>query len=200
LIYTSCNKESEQDAIEETINKNYSTENSIESPCANRDAKYDETLNNYLEIKNGEQAEIIAQLILIETSDIIRTIHLDKGQTYKIRHIPEGIYRVDVVYGEGYIQGPTAGKCEGIFKNKKLSETGSDKLDYHVIPRENGKDVPSYSLAVDMLPEQTRNQNSDVKSKSIDMQTSQENKATNSFISSSATNKISKNQAEPNCA
>jgi len=160
LTYTSCNEDSvvpeksnsTQEKGESDTNKN----NINEPTCLNKDAKYDYNLDNYLKIVNGNNTNIIAKLILTETNEVIRTAVIYRSQTHFIRNIPEGMYRTDLVYGEEYLEKETNGTCVGGFKKDILSETGEDILDYNTETTDQGKNVPSYALNVDLLPEELR--------------------------------------------
>lgn len=165
LTYTSCKDEStsnpENPAIVEgettDINEKIATSN--QPSCLNKGSKYDYTLDNYLKITNGKNADIIAKIVSLTTNEIIRTAVIYKSQIHFIRNIPQGSYRVDAIYGHQYKEEEKDGYCSGSFATELISETGEDVLDYNVIINEKGKNVPSYSLALNLLPENLKKQN-----------------------------------------
>ncbi|GAA0711885.1 hypothetical protein GCM10009430_01790 [Aquimarina litoralis] len=164
LTYTSCkdgssNNEPNEPKTTLTIEEPSNTDKKAVSNqplCLNKGAKYDYKLDNYLKIKNGENADIITKLILLETNEIVRTAVIYKNQTHYVRNIPEGIYRVDVTYGENYKEKEIDGVCNGGLQKEILFETGEDILDFTTIITDQGKNVPSYTLALDLLPEELR--------------------------------------------
>ncbi|MFD2563121.1 M56 family metallopeptidase [Aquimarina rubra] len=196
LTYTSC-KDTDQTQSNQTStgleDESLSKEDNsitIKQPkCLIQGSSHDFTLDNYLKLKNGKESDIIAKLVSLENNEVVRTVLLPKSQTYFVRNIPEGIYRVDVIYGEGYTEKETDGSCTGYFKKELISETGEDILDYNVIINDKGKNVPSYSLAMDLLPESERNRNT---SDYTDNQTAE--------TTSPKANEIFKKDAEPFCA
>ena len=210
LTYTSCKKENNKPASDQKEQ----VLNDFESACINQNSQYDKSLDNYLKITVGTNTEVIVNLINTETSEIIRTAYIPKKTMHYIRHIPEGKYRLDVVYGENYTEETVDEKCKGFFKNEKISETGEDILDYNTITTDQGKNVPSYSLALELLPENAKNytDSSPNDNKSNEEQTADEKRMeiaqkeveayrnkTNASNKSYA-NEISKKEAEPHCA
>ncbi len=164
LTYTSCSQSTsnteEVDVVETDTQK--ATKRAIElakmaenaeSECPNQNSEYDKKLDNYLEITSGKNAEVILHMVSTETEKEIRTVHLTRNQIYKIRHIPEGHYRLDIEYGEEYYEKTVDGVCKALFKNEKIKETGDQILDYTTVTTEKGLNVPSYRLTVDLNDE-----------------------------------------------
>ncbi|WP_298310630.1 M56 family metallopeptidase [uncultured Aquimarina sp.] len=211
LTYTSC-KDTDNAKLTDAKER---IRSSNQSDCLNKDSKYDYTLDNYLKVTNGKHANIIAKIVSLETNEVIRTALIYKSQTLYIRNIPEGLYRVDATYGDQYIEKGTDNICTIGFKKEFLFETGEDILDYNTIITDNGKNVPSYSLELDMLPKSSKNSDTDNISNTEDDETEQEkmqeiakktaaeeylrNKDKASKFSDKI-NKISRKEAEPSCA
>ncbi len=161
LTYTSCNETS---IANTKTNESFlkTTESSLvpdtksssitdaEPPCINQNSEYDKKLDNYLKISNGKDSEVIINITSIETSKTIRKIHLVRNQEYYIKNIPEGKYRLDVDYGDEYIEEPINEKCTGFFKKKVTSEVGKDILDFYTLKTDNGIHVPSYNLEISL--------------------------------------------------
>ncbi|WP_299434903.1 M56 family metallopeptidase [uncultured Aquimarina sp.] len=148
LTYTSCKKENNKP----TLDQNERVKNDFESACINQNSQYNKNLDNYLKVTVGTNTDVIVDLVNIETSETIRTAYIPKTTMHFIRNIPEGKYRLDVVYGENYTEETIAEKCKGFFKNEKISENGENILDYHTVTTDQGKNVPSYALALDLVP------------------------------------------------
>ncbi|SEL61047.1 Signal transducer regulating beta-lactamase production, contains metallopeptidase domain [Aquimarina amphilecti] len=219
LTYTSCKDDGASKSEDATITQeeNNDTSQKIatsnQPSCLNKDSKYDNTLDNYLKITNGKNADIIAKIISLTTNEVIRTAIIYKSQTHFIRNIPQGSYRVDAIYGSQYAEQEKHGVCSGSFKTELLSETGEDVLDYNVIISEKGKNVPSYSLALDLLPEDLKKENDyaletinktgkEKKEQSDQEMLKNAQKLAEKYNnnSSTRTNDISKKEAEPYCA
>ncbi|GAA4275534.1 M56 family metallopeptidase [Aquimarina mytili] len=158
LTYTSCsqrpntNKEKETIEVAEEIKTDLAenTTNQEEPRCPNQNAEYNKNIDNFIEITNGENAEVILNVISIESSKNIRTIYLSKNHTYRIQNIPEGKYKLDIKYGDGYTEKIVNGVCTAFFKNEKFKETGNDILDMNTVKTDKGLNVPSYRLSVDL--------------------------------------------------
>ncbi|MGY3794015.1 M56 family metallopeptidase [Aquimarina sp. 433] len=221
LTYTSCkdgssiNESNEPKTIPvtEVSFNNDKKAVSNQPACLNKGSKYDYKLDNYLKIENGKNADIITKLILLETNEIVRTAVIYKNQTHYVRNIPEGIYRLDVTYGENYIEKQTDGICNGSFQKEILFETGEDILDFATIITDQGKNVPSYSLSLDLLPEELR-ENHDhstsdeiasakqeaAQKKAMDIAQKMAKEKTAEKNDIAIPTRISKEKAEPNCA
>ena len=220
LTYTSCTDSDTVDEEKSTaISKNQSLENykkinSNNQPlCLNETAKYDISIDNYLKLENGKNYDVIANIVSIETEEIIRTAIIYKSQSLFIRHIPEDVYRVDLIWGEEYAESEANGSCIGAFTKETLRETGVDRLEFSVIHTEKGKNVASYNLSIDLLPEHDHtpedidpsaaNNDSD---KNIETENEQKNNTTQEeaevpiATDTIYTNGISKEKAEPSCA
>ncbi|RKN34956.1 hypothetical protein D7035_04055 [Aquimarina sp. AD1] len=207
LTYTSCKDDGTSKSEDATmvegestdINKKIATSN--QPSCLNKGSKYDYTLDNYLKITNGKNADIIAKIVSLTTNEIIRTAIVYKSQTHLVRNIPQGTYRIDAVYGNQYKEEEKDGYCSGSFATEFISETGEDVLDYNIIINEKGKNVPSYSLALDFLPKDSKSNNTDnkgnVNQEEKKGEISEKAAAYNNGIK---TNDISKKEAEPYCA
>ncbi|WP_298545498.1 M56 family metallopeptidase [uncultured Aquimarina sp.] len=212
LTYTSCkdsegapsNPPSTTQENENIMENDVSVRN--QPDCLNKDSKYDYKLDNYLKITTGENSEILAKIVSLETSEVIRKAVIPRSQTFFIRHIPEGVYRIDVVYGEEYAEKDVDGSCTGFFKKELLFEQGEDILDFTAIVTDQGKNVPSYSLEIDFIPRDSQNKNDhslstintggDEKSLEVAQKLAEQYR---DKISPRA-NEISQKEVEPHCA
>ncbi len=121
-----------------------------EPKCPNKNAEYDNKIDNYLRLTSGKNAEIIVEIVSLESSKIIRTIHMTRNQVYFIRNIPEGKYKLHLAYGDDYAEKTVAGECKGYFKDEKDTEIDKNTLDFTTIKTEKGLNVPSYNMIVEL--------------------------------------------------
>ncbi len=137
-------------------NKNlYETNREAEPECPNKNAEYDNKLDNYLRLTGGKNAEVIVEIVSLESSKIIRTIHLKREQTYFVRNIPEGTYKLHLTYGDSYAEKIVDGSCKGYFKNEKATEIDKNTLDFTTVTTERGLNVPSYNMTIELTDKQT---------------------------------------------
>ncbi|WP_299898136.1 M56 family metallopeptidase [uncultured Aquimarina sp.] len=219
LTYTSCkdgssineSNEPKTTPVTEVSSNNDKKAVSNQPACLNKGSKYDYKLDNYLKIENGKNADIIAKLILLETNEVTRTVLIYKNQKRYVRNIPEGIYRIDVTYGEDYMEKETDGVCNGSFQKEILFETGEDILDFTTIITDQGKNVPSYSMTLDLLPEELRKNHNhtdevpvteqeSTRKKAMDMAQKMAKNKTGKKDDISIPISISKEKVELNCA
>ncbi len=157
LTYTSCSDESNQLTTNKIENSSSPKNSNIsefsisgEPECPNQNASYDKNLDNYLKIRNGKNSKVIVDIVSIETSQKIRTVFIANNTTQYIRNIPEGKYRLNIDYGNDYAEKTVDGTCKAYFKNEKLTETSTQVLDFYTTTTKEGKNVPSYNLALDL--------------------------------------------------
>ncbi|WP_025742378.1 M56 family metallopeptidase [Aquimarina pacifica] len=167
LVYTSCNESEVKKQKTEIENKNETQtdivpklsskrQNKQEPKCPNQNASYDKNLDNFLKVTSGKNAEVILDIVSIENLKSVRAIHLDRNQTYYVRNIPSGKYKVQVAYGEEYNEKMVNGTCKAFFENEKFTEEGNDILDFYSVKTEKGFNVPSYNLLLDLRDEDVR--------------------------------------------
>jgi len=166
LVYTSCSEETNtSNSSIEPKEKTQNPENpdgvsfiSNAPNCPNINAVYNRNLNNYLQVRSGKNWEVLIDLISLENSKKIRTAHLGINQTFFIRNIPEGKYKITATYGDNYAERSENGECIGYFKNQKAIEEGEQILDFNVKQTEKGEDIPSYNLKVELRNPATASQ------------------------------------------
>ena len=152
-------REKSKEAIkqQQSENKNeapvFTNVETAEPTCLNKNSKYDMNLDNYLKLSVGANTEVIVDIVSTNTKKSIRTVHLGKNVIYYVRNIPEDNYHLNILYGTDYAEKTIDGKCTGYFKNKNLSETGDQILDFYTVKTNKGINVPSYNLSLDILPD-----------------------------------------------
>lgn len=109
------------------------------------------TLINKLIITVGNNASVAVKLINIENEQCIRYVYINSNTTYSIRNIPEGRYYLKIAYGENWSIMDGQPNCTGRFTKNTLFEKGDEILDYNIISSENGYQVPSFSLKLDVI-------------------------------------------------
>ncbi len=145
-----------KDLIAQTIqNKKdiYVHTRTAEPKCPNKNAKYDNKLDNYLRLTGGKKAEVIVEVVSLESSKTIRIVHIKKEQVYMVRNIPEGKYKLHIAYGDNYAEKTVNGECKGYFKNEKAKEIDKNTLDFTTITTDRGLNVPSYNMTVELTDE-----------------------------------------------
>ncbi|WP_299895591.1 hypothetical protein [uncultured Aquimarina sp.] len=128
----------------EIVNNN--TLSDPEPTCINKQSKYDKGLDNYLKIKTNDITEALIYIVNTKTSETIRTVHLKPSQFHKVKNIPEGIHRVDVIYGTNYTETSENESCKGYFKNVLVQKKLKTTINFEKVQNY----VPSYSLLIDI--------------------------------------------------
>lgn len=119
--------------------------------CNEINPKYDKGLDNKLLITVGNNASVAVKLINKENEQCIRYVFINSNTTYSIRNIPEGRYYLKIAYGENWSIMDGQPNCRGRFTKNTLFEKGDEILDYNIISSENGYQVPSFSLKLDVI-------------------------------------------------
>lgn len=153
FVYTSCQ------SLGVNSKTKLAIENTIESDCINQNSMYDYKLDNYIEIIVGKNTEVIVDLVDIETEKTVRTVHIKRMEEYHLKHIPEGKYRMHIVYGDEYAEETSNGICKGFFKKQTSTEVDKNILDTYIVKTSGGLNVPSYSISLD-LPESEKSDQS----------------------------------------
>ncbi len=162
LTYTACSEElnqSKDNDFEGSKNDDRPDYAALmishEPKCPNQNSVYNKNLNNYLSVRNGKNSEAILDIISIETSKKIRTIHFFRNQTFFVRNIPEGKYKLHISYGEDYAEKTVDETCKGYFKNEVATEINENILDFDVLKTEKGVNIPSYNISIDMVKKES---------------------------------------------
>ncbi|GAA4276721.1 hypothetical protein GCM10022259_14450 [Aquimarina mytili] len=149
FAYTSCQ------SLSTNSKTKYAVESTIESACINQNSTYDYKLDNFVKIKVGKNTEVIVDLVNIETEKTVRTAHIKRKQEHYIRHIPEGKYRLHVIYGEEYTEETSNEICKGFFKKQTSTDVDENILDTYIQKTSGGINVPSYSISFDLPDSET---------------------------------------------
>ncbi len=117
--------------------------------------KFEYKLDNYLKVEVGKNTEVVVKLVKMgktaKDDETIRIVYINSNQTQFIRNIPEGEYYCVIAYGKEWRESPSKnGKKQGTFTKNALYEKGQDILDFNTIKTDEGINVPSYSLSLDL--------------------------------------------------
>lgn len=118
--------------------------------CFNFKARYNKSIDNKLQIVVGNNADVVIKLINEATNKCIRYVFIRAGDTYSIRHIPEGIYYTKIAYGKDWRQRIINGQCKGKFVESPLYKIGEERLDFNLVQTEEGYQIPSFKLTLDV--------------------------------------------------
>lgn len=120
--------------------------------------KYDYGLDNFLRISVGSGANIVIKLHDYLTDACIRCVYVSAGDTYDMRNIPEGKYYVKIAFGKKWsVRKTDSYSCEAKFKKNAAYKEGEDILDYYLRYYDNGYQVPSYEIRLDMKTSKKKN-------------------------------------------
>lgn len=117
--------------------------------------KFEYKLDNYLKIEVGKNTDVVVKLVKMgknpngKDDETVRIVYINSNATQFIRNIPEGEYYCVIAYGKDWREN---GPGKGTFTKNALYEKGQDILDYKTIKTDEGINVPSYSLSLDLLP------------------------------------------------
>lgn len=112
--------------------------------------RYDYDLNNYIDVDNGTNADVIVILYDVSKQKYVRNSYIRAGVKFRIKNIPEGVYNVRCLYGNSWNPTLEVGGIIGNFEeNVTYSETSKkDYFDMRVERTYEGDFVPSYSLTL----------------------------------------------------
>lgn len=114
-------------------------------------------INNYLEIHVGGGTDVSIKVMDNKTSQCVRYVFINSGTTYFIRNIPEGEYYLKIAYGKNWISKTENGMCIGKFTMNQIYEKGQELLNYNLQHTENGYNIPSFRLQLDVISSGTSN-------------------------------------------
>ncbi|MEO8513568.1 MAG: hypothetical protein ABI543_08415 [Ignavibacteria bacterium] len=132
--------------------------------CLTFKPKYDFKLENFLRISVGGNSDIVVKLMNNSTSECIRYVYINGGDTYEIKSIPEGYYYVKIAFGSDWRKSLALGTCFAKFIDNNEYLRGEDILDFNLVKTPYGYEVPFYELKLDVY---TTNKNNSFDSEQI---------------------------------
>jgi hypothetical protein len=131
--------------------KNYQSGQTPE--CENVDPRYDYKLDNYLKVNVGSHTDVVIKLMKKQYGGdlCIRVVYIRSNETYYLKNIPEGNYYLKIAYGSDWRQKIVDQQCYGKFMKNAQYEIGKERLDYNVIHKNDGYQVPSFELSLDVI-------------------------------------------------
>jgi hypothetical protein len=121
--------------------------------CENVDPQYDYKLDNYLKVNVGSNTDVVIKLMKKQYGGdlCIRVVYIRSNETYYLKNIPEGNYYLKIAYGSDWRQKIVDQQCYGKFMKNAQYEIGKERLDYNVIHKNDGYQVPSFELSLDVI-------------------------------------------------
>lgn len=108
------------------------------------------SINNYLDISVGRGTDVVIKLMNENTNECIRYVYINQGTSYKIKNIPEGVYRLRVAYGKNWMSKVENRKCIGKFLRDQYYKIGSQTFDFRSKRIDNNSiSYPCWSLELD---------------------------------------------------
>ena len=133
------------------VYKMVSMKNGNISGCSKIKSKYDYQLDNKLIISVGNNADVVVKMINLETDKCIRYVYIQKNTTYSIKNIPQAKYYLKIAYGDDWGIEEGEAVCAGTFTTNTLYEKSKEIMDYNLIQTNDGKQVPSFSLKLNVI-------------------------------------------------
>lgn len=113
--------------------------------------KYDKSIDNYILIKNGSKSDVVVLLYNILSNTCARNTYIQAGVNFKIRNIPQGIYKMKCFYGNDWNPNLTMPNdiIGGFETDVSFSETGeNDYFDMYLKEDESGTSIPNYTVTL----------------------------------------------------
>jgi len=131
-----------------------------ELKCENFQPSYAYEINNYLNIKVGNNTDVVVKLMKIneELGDMcIRIVYIRSSELYSITNIPEGKYYLKIAYGMDWRQKIINNRCIGKFIVNSIYEKG-EIMDFNIIKsvvtigndKYNKTKIPSFDLELNI--------------------------------------------------
>jgi hypothetical protein len=115
--------------------------------------------DNGLTISVGNGTDVALKLVNQATGTCIRYVFVRRGDTYTIRNIPEGWYKLKIAYGKDWFSRVEDGRCVGKFLRSALYEVGDDVFDFNNTDYGDGRySVPSYTLKLDVIASEVQDE------------------------------------------
>ncbi|MCB0784562.1 MAG: SH3 domain-containing protein [Flavobacteriales bacterium] len=121
--------------------------------CENVTPRYDWALDNFLRVVVGNNTDVVVKLMKIGaySDECIRIVYVRAGDTYEMKHIPEGRYYLKIAYGRDYRQRVVNGQCKVRFVRDAIYEKGTDILDFNKQYVPGGWQEPSFELSLNVI-------------------------------------------------
>lgn len=116
-------------------------------------------LNNYLDVNVGDGTDISIKVMNLQSQKCVRYVYISGGSSFKIKNIPAGVYYLKIAYGKHWFSRIENGKCIGKFIKNPLYEKGTDILDFNIKYYGNKYSIPSFSLSLDVITNNSFNSN-----------------------------------------
>jgi curved DNA-binding protein CbpA len=108
-------------------------------------------LDNYLDVEVGSGTDVSIKVMDVEKNKCVRFVFVNSGTTYRISKIPEGKYYLKIAYGKDWLSKIENKQCIGKFIRNPIYEKGEEILDYNRQHTNDGYNIPSFSLRLDVI-------------------------------------------------
>ncbi|MFV0177890.1 hypothetical protein OBK27_13255 [Empedobacter falsenii] len=108
-------------------------------------------IDNSLNVIVGGGTDVVIKLMNVKTDKCIRYMYINNASSYSIKGIPEGRYYLKIAYGKNWFSKKENGKCIGKFIKNPMYEKGEDIMDFTLVHSNNGYQIPSYELHLDVI-------------------------------------------------
>jgi hypothetical protein len=107
--------------------------------------------DNFLEISAGDGTDVAIKIMDIVSNNCIRYVYVNHGTKFRVKRIPEGIYRLKIAYGKNWMSKVENGKCIGRFLRNEYYKSGAQTFDFNVKYNEDGSyNIPTWTLKLDV--------------------------------------------------
>ncbi len=115
------------------------------------------SLNNYLDVYVGSGTDVAIKVMNVKNDNCVRYVFINSKSSYRIKNIPEGKYYLKIAYGKEWMSRVENGQCVGKFAANSMYEKGVDVFDFRRQNVENGYNIPSYRLQLDVKASEISN-------------------------------------------
>lgn len=98
--------------------------------CGETENVYDLDYQASLTINGSGDRDALLKLIDVNTNATVRTVYVAKEETIILPHIPEGVYKLHIAYGNNLMQKEIDGRCVFRFTDRVFYDVGSFRFDF----------------------------------------------------------------------
>jgi len=133
--------------------------------CINYSNQFDFSIDNFLRVSVGNNTDIVLKIHNNSSGKCIRCVYISAGGDFYISNIPEGYYTLKIAFGKKWSRrNSDLNNCESKFTENAMYEEGENILDFTLKYTNDGYQIPSYELYLDVY---TTNQNKGFDSRKI---------------------------------
>jgi hypothetical protein len=126
--------------------------------CYSFTQETDNTLDNFLRVNVGGEADVVLKLINNINGKCIRYVYIKAEDSFSLRYIPAGVYYVKIAYGNEWAVSGNGNECAAKFLHNNLYQIGNDLLDFNPVGSYDGMQIPSYELILRTYSDSRKNE------------------------------------------